>query len=99
MLILDYRGYGRSAGRPSEEGLYRDATDAWDHLVRERGLAPRDILVFGRSLGGAVAAHLTAGLPDDAQPGAVILESTFNSARDMARALYPILGVIDGDAL
>ena len=92
VLILDYRGYGRSEGRPSEQGLYRDARAAWDHLVGERGLAPREIVVFGRSLGGAVAANLAAGLPDEAQPGALILESTFSSARDMARALYPVLG-------
>ncbi len=92
VLILDYRGYGRSEGRPSEQGLYRDARAAWDHLLGERGLAPREIVVFGRSLGGAVAANLAAGVPDEAQPGALILESTFSSARDMARALYPVLG-------
>ncbi|NIM70493.1 MAG: alpha/beta fold hydrolase, partial [Xanthomonadales bacterium] len=49
-LIIDYRGYGRSEGRPSEAGTYRDAAAAWEHLVRERGVDPRRIVVFGRSL-------------------------------------------------
>lgn len=87
LLILDYRGYGRSEGRPSEAGLYRDARAAWDYLVGLRGVAPSDIIVFGRSLGGAVAAQLASRV----QPGALILESTFSSARDLAREIYPIL--------
>lgn len=87
VLILDYRGYGRSEGRPSEAGIYRDARAAWDHLVEVRGVAPTDIVLFGRSLGGAVAAELASQV----QPGALILESTFTSARDMARGLYPFL--------
>lgn len=87
VLILDYRGYGRSQGRPSEQGLYRDARAAWDHLVDERGLAPADIVLFGRSLGGAVAAELASQV----SPGALILESTFSSARDLAREIYPFL--------
>ena len=53
----------------------------------ERGVAPSDIVLFGRSLGGAVAAQLASQV----KPGALILESTFSSARDMARAIYPIL--------
>jgi fermentation-respiration switch protein FrsA (DUF1100 family) len=87
VLILDYRGYGRSAGRPSEAGLYRDAAAAWDYLIRERDVAAGDIVLFGRSLGGAVAARLAA----EVQPGALILESTFSSARDFVRAFYPLL--------
>jgi fermentation-respiration switch protein FrsA (DUF1100 family) len=91
VLILDYRGYGLSEGRPSEAGLYLDAAAAWDHLIGTRGVAPGDIVIFGRSLGGVVAAHLAAGFPDQARPGGLILESTFSSARDMARAIYPLL--------
>jgi fermentation-respiration switch protein FrsA (DUF1100 family) len=87
VLILDYRGYGRSEGRPSEQGLYRDARAAWAHLVEVRGVAPPDIVLFGRSLGGAVAAQLAS----EVQPGALILESTFSSARDLAREIYPLL--------
>lgn len=86
-LIIDYRGYGVSEGRPTEPGLYRDARAAWEHLVEERGLTPDRIVLFGRSLGGAVAANLAA----EVRPGALILESTFSSARDLTRALYPLL--------
>jgi len=87
VLILDYRGYGRSEGRPSEAGLYEDARAAWDYLLEVRGVAPSDIVLFGRSLGGAVAAELASRV----QPGALILESTFSSARDLAREIYPLL--------
>lgn len=87
VLIVDYRGYGRSEGRPSEDGLYRDAAAAWGYLVRERGVAAADIIVFGRSLGGAVAGWLAA----EVRPGALILESTFSSARDFVTQTYPLL--------
>ncbi len=87
VLILDYRGYGHSGGRPSEQGLYHDARAAWDHLVRERGMGPDRIILFGRSLGGAVAAQLASKV----EPGALILESTFSSARDLVREIYPVL--------
>jgi len=90
VLIVDYRGYGRSTGRPSETGTYRDARAAWDHLVGHRGIAPGRIVVFGRSLGGAVGAWLASQLPQDAAPAAVILESSFTSGADMARRLYPV---------
>lgn len=86
VLILDYRGYGQSEGSPDEQGLYRDAEAAWRHLTEVRGFAPAEILLFGRSLGGAVAAHLAAQV----QPGGLILESTFSSARDFARTAFPL---------
>ena len=57
-LIFDYRGYGRSEGSPSEEGTYLDADAAWCHLTEEMKIGPGRIIVFGRSLGGAVAAKL-----------------------------------------
>lgn len=84
VLILDYRGYGRSDGAPSEEGLLRDARAAWDHLVDARGETPDRIVVFGRSMGAAVAAALAA----QRQPGALILESGFTSVPDLAAELY-----------
>ena len=87
VLIFDYRGYGHSTGRPSEEGLYRDAVAAWDHLTRERGIAPGRIVVFGESLGGAVAAWLAAR----ERPGALVLSSVFTSAPEFAADLYPWL--------
>ncbi len=85
VLIIDYRGYGRSAGRPSESGLYLDGLAAWEHLVVERGIDPGQIIIFGRSLGASVAADLASRV----QAGGLILESGFSSASDMARRLYP----------
>ena len=87
VLIFDYRGYGRSTGRPSEEGLYRDAVAAWDYLTRQRGIAPGQIVLFGESLGGAVAAWLAA----HERPGALVLSSVFTSAPELAADLYPWL--------
>ena len=86
-LAFDYRGYGESEGNPSEAGTYVDAAAAWDHLVSERGVPPGEIVVFGRSLGGAVASHLAR----ERTPRALILESTFTSVPDLARELYPLL--------
>ena len=87
VFIFDYRGYGRSGGRPSEDGLHRDAAAAWAYLTESRGFAARDVVIFGRSLGGVVAARLAAGL----KPGALIVESAFTSARDVANAVFPLL--------
>lgn len=58
VLLFDYRGYGLSEGRPSEEGLRRDARAAWAYVVEERGASPDELVLFGHSLGSAVAADL-----------------------------------------
>ena len=87
IFIFDYRGYGKSQGKPDEEGLYKDARAAWRYLTDQRGFRQEDIILFGRSLGGAVAAELAA----EVQPGGLILESTFSSAKDVANALLPVL--------
>ena len=87
VFIIDYRGYGKSKGRPAEQGLYQDASAAWRYVTDEKGFASDQILIFGRSLGGAVAARLASGV----QARGLILESTFSSARDFARAVFPIL--------
>ncbi|NNL00037.1 MAG: alpha/beta hydrolase [Xanthomonadales bacterium] len=87
VLIIDYRGYGQSTGKATEQGTYLDAQAAWDYLVDKRGVAPGDMVIFGRSLGGAVASWLAARTT----PGAVILESCFTSGVDMAARLYPFL--------
>lgn len=87
VLIIDYRGYGDSEGSPSEQGTYRDARAAWDWLTRQRGVPAGRIVVFGRSLGGAVAAHLAARV----RPAGLVLESTFTSVPDLAAELYPWL--------
>lgn len=91
VLIIDYRGYGRSSGKPTEQGTYRDAEAAWRHLVDERGIPAGRIVIFGRSLGGAVGARLGSRLGDGDTPAAVIIESSFTSGVDMARRLYPFL--------
>jgi len=90
VLIVDYRGYGQSTGHPGEQGTYRDAQAAWDYLVEKRQVPPQRIVVFGRSLGGAVGAWLASHLADDEKPAAVLIESSFSSGADMARRLYPI---------
>jgi fermentation-respiration switch protein FrsA (DUF1100 family) len=87
VLLFDYRGYGRSEGAPSEEGLQRDAEAAWDHLTRTRGLPPQGIVIHGQSMGAAVAAWLAARRP----PAGLVLESAFTSVPDLAAELYPWL--------
>lgn len=89
VLIIDYRGYGRSTGRPDEAGTYADARAAWQYLTEDRSIPPEAIVVFGRSLGAAVAAELATGV----EPAAVILESAFTSAADLGARHYPWLPV------
>jgi fermentation-respiration switch protein FrsA (DUF1100 family) len=89
LLIIDYRGYGKSGGRTTEQGLYRDADAAWRYLTEDRDFVPSDIVVFGRSLGASVAARLAA----QHQPLALIVESSFTSVPDIAQELYPWLPV------
>ena len=84
-FIFDYRGYGQSSGSPSEAGTYLDAEAAWRHLVNVERFAPSEIVVFGRSLGGAVAARLAARH----SPRGLIIESSFTSVPDLASSLYP----------
>ena len=84
VFLVDYRGYGRSTGSPSEEGLSRDARAIYQ-AARARGFAPDRIVLFGESLGSAVAIELAAEAP----VGAVVLETPFLSLRDMAREHYP----------
>ncbi|MCU7923163.1 MAG: alpha/beta hydrolase, partial [Candidatus Thiodiazotropha sp. (ex Dulcina madagascariensis)] len=87
VLIIDYRGYGDSEGRPSEAGIYRDAEAAWRYLTVTRKIPGEAILLFGRSFGGAVAAYLASRYPSMG----LVLESTYTSVPDMAAELYPWL--------
>ncbi|TVQ37566.1 MAG: alpha/beta hydrolase [Spirochaetaceae bacterium] len=89
VFIYDYRGYGRSQGNPTEVGIYADARAAYDYLARELQIAPREIVLFGRSLGSAVAVDLA--LQRDV--AGVILEAPLTNARDMSRRLVPLLPV------
>lgn len=93
-FIFDYSGYGLSDGEPSEAGTRGDARAAWDWLVREQGIAPGSIVLFGRSLGGAVAAELARELSGEGvRPAGIVLESTFTSVPDMGAYMYPWLPV------
>jgi len=87
VLIFDYRGFGTSQGEPDESGLYEDARAAWRFLQEEKGFDSKDIILFGRSLGGAVASKLAS----EVHPAGLILESSFSSARDMADAIMPLI--------
>ena len=60
VFIIDYRGYGKSEGKPTERGLYLDARAAWDYLTRERRIEPSRIVILGKSLGGVPAIDLPA---------------------------------------
>ncbi|MGH9750376.1 MAG: alpha/beta hydrolase [Candidatus Polarisedimenticolia bacterium] len=81
VLLVDYRGYGRSEGSPSEKGIYRDGEAALAALRARPGVDPEGIVVWGRSIGGAVAVHLAASQP----VRAVILESPFTSVHELLR--------------
>ncbi|MBD3245857.1 MAG: alpha/beta fold hydrolase [Candidatus Omnitrophica bacterium] len=87
VYLIDYRGYGKSEGSPSEEGLYRDAFAAYRYLRETKHIPPERIILYGESLGGAVAVHTAVHRP----VGGVILEGTFSSGRDLAREYYPWL--------
>ncbi|MFC1907732.1 alpha/beta hydrolase [Chloroflexota bacterium] len=89
VFIFDYRGYGQSEGKPSERGTYSDVDAAWQYLVKRRQINPNRMIIFGRSLGGAVAAWQAR----NHTPKALILESTFTSVPDIAAKLYPFLPV------
>jgi len=88
-FIFDYRGYGNSEGKPSEEGTYLDARAAYEWLAKEKGISPDDIIVFGRSLGGSIAAQLAGKV----KVGALIIESAFTSYADIGRKFYPYMPV------
>ena len=89
VFIIDYRGYGQSDGKPTEQGLYRDGRAAWRYLTDDRGIAPDDIIIFGRSLGGSVASWIAAR----EKPAALIVESSFTSVPDVGQSAYPWLPV------
>jgi fermentation-respiration switch protein FrsA (DUF1100 family) len=89
VFIFDYRGYGKSKGKISENGTYIDSEAALDYLIKVKNKKQSEIIVFGRSLGGSVAAHLAK----ERKPGALIIESTFTSVNDIASDVYPFLPV------
>jgi hypothetical protein len=87
VLLIDYRGYGKSSGPfPNESLVYEDAEAAWTYLTQKRKIAPKNIFLYGQSLGGAIAIEMAARHPDIA---GVIVEGAFTSVR----------AVIDGVSL
>jgi fermentation-respiration switch protein FrsA (DUF1100 family) len=88
-LLVDYRGYGKSTGRPSEQGTYRDADAAWRWLTETRGVSARDVVIYGESLGGGVSSWLASRYT----PRALVLASTFTSAVELGAELYWFLPV------
>lgn len=93
VFMIDYRGYGASGGGfPSERGVYEDAQAAWDYLVRERRVNPADLVIYGHSLGGAIAIELALHHPEAA---GLVVESSFTSISDMAQleARYSVVPV------
>ena len=88
-FIFDYRGYGDSMGKPGEEGTYTDAMAAYKWLTEEKKIHNEDIIIFGRSLGGSIAAQLAGRV----EAGALIVESAFTSFVDMGKEYYPYMPV------
>jgi fermentation-respiration switch protein FrsA (DUF1100 family) len=87
ILLLDYRGYGRSEGKPSEAGLYRDGEAAYDYLIA-KGVSPKRLVIHGESLGSAIAVDLAIRKPS----AGLVLEAPFTSARAVAARVLPGLG-------
>lgn len=94
VLLIDYRGYGASEGEPSEEGLYADAEAAWREAL-ERGAEPGEIVLFGNSLGSAVAVELAARVEEDPAeaggPAGLVLIGPMPDTVTVGRALYPLV--------
>lgn len=87
VLIVDYRGYGRSEGRPNEKGVYRDARAAWRFLTVDHGVGADRVVLFGKSLGGAVAVDLAT----EVAPAGLVVQSSFSSVPAMASHHYPFI--------
>ena len=89
LLAFDYRGYGESGGKPSEEGLYRDADAAYRYLREVRGVPPGRIVLFGHSLGSAVAIELATRVA----AAGLVLDGALASVLDRAQEVYPYVPV------
>lgn len=89
LLLVDYRGYGKSTGgEPSEDKVYQDAEAAWSYLILQREKDPKRTFIYGHSLGGAIAIELAMHHPEAA---GIIAESTFTDMLEMAKRDYPYL--------
>ncbi|MFM7600443.1 MAG: alpha/beta hydrolase [Pseudanabaena sp.] len=95
-FLFDYRGYGKSGGTPSEEGTYADVEAAWQYLTQERQIPPQKIIIYGESLGGAIASYLAQKISQqngNNNAGGLVLASTFTSISDRAAELYPFMPI------
>ncbi len=88
-FVFDYRGYGESQGAPSENGTYLDARAAYRWLTKKKGVTPQQIILFGWSLGGSIAAYLATKF----KSAALVIESAFTSYPDIGRKFYPYMPV------
>jgi fermentation-respiration switch protein FrsA (DUF1100 family) len=88
-FIFDYRGYGLSEGKPTEQGTCLDALAAYQWLCDEKKIQSDNIIFFGRSLGASIAAQLAT----KAEAKSLVIESAFTSIIDIGRKLYPYLPV------
>jgi fermentation-respiration switch protein FrsA (DUF1100 family) len=89
LFAFDYRGYGRSAGEPTESGLYLDIRAAYEHLTAALQQPSSELILFGHSLGGAVAIDCALSRP----VAGLVVQSSFTHIRDAARAMFPTLPV------
>ena len=93
VFLFDYRGFGQSPGNfPNETQVYQDAQIAWDYLTQQREIAPQEIVIYGHSIGSAVAVDLAAQHPE---AGALIIQSALTSMHDMTKRfgiywLFPV---------
>jgi hypothetical protein len=92
VILFDYRGYGDNAGHPSEGALSADALVVWNYVTQDRQVPGERIILFGESLGGAIATRLAAELArEGVEPAGLILSSTFSSMSDVVAWHYPYL--------
>lgn len=97
VFLIDYRGYGSSRGSfPTEESVYQDAETAWNYLVEQRRIPPEQIVIYGHSLGGAIAIELASRQPEAA---GLIVECSFTSIREMTDYRYPWFVIFPIDQL
>ncbi len=85
VFIIDYRGYGKSEGQPTEEGVYKDALAAYDYIIQREEGRHKEIIIYGASLGGAIAVDLASKRKADY----LIVDSSFTNAVDMAKRIFP----------
>lgn len=90
VFLYDYRGYGQSSGQPDEEGLYRDIEAVVDYIKNEKDYSEQQIILYGRSLGGAIASYAATKY----NVGGLVIDSTFKNLKSMVSELYPFVPVV-----